>query len=521
MHHNQNSIKPVSAGNLAFRAFFICLALLIVPLFIHSFFQYQTEMKLEAAEIQLQEQNTRATLRVVGEQMSRKLEEMIQLDWALIDNKVNIDSLGKRFHTQKIPLPPEVSDHFAVIDENGANLWVGKKNSSSEAIIIAHPLHQILSLNGAPFPIDISLNEALVDPWIERFSIPNTQLTLLIGTKEQLPSHLHKTNFIVRILSFVLIVGLLGGGLVFLLLRKLARPLNVLRLTMARVAEGAVYSRYVSQRFGFEINTIGAFFNDTVDALLVHQKEAEEERIKKEKLEQKLQLAHEIQADLLPKKISATAHLDIGSAFLPALEVGGDFYDVFSLSSGKTLLVLADIADKGMSACLFSLGLRSSLRALAEVCDSLPKLAKKANDLFMLDAAETSQFATVWLGILEGRSLSYVCLGHPPAILKRKGELQELATGHPAMGLLPFDKMQTQTMTLQTGDELLLYSDGVTEAHDSEELLYGSDRLKGIFLKASGHSAADVAHTLLYDVQSFSQNAPQHDDLTLLVIRLI
>jgi len=394
MHNENNTGKPVSAGSLAYRAFFICLAFLIIPLIIHSFFQYQKEVELEREEVQL---------------------------------------------------------------------------------------------------------EAQVDG-----------------------PHFHKTNFFIEITSFLAIELVIGGGLVFLLLRKLAKPLNVLRLTMARVAEGAVDSRYVNQRFGFEINTIGEYFNETVDALLLHQKKAEEEKIQKERLAEKLQLAQDIQADLLPKKIPIAPHLDIGASYLPALEVGGDFYDVLPLSSGKILLVLADIADKGISACLFSLGLRSSLRALAEsLGDNIPELLRKANDLFMLDAEETSQFATVWLGILDGNLLSYVSLGHPPALLKRNGELIELSTGHPSMGLGHLDEITVSKYELNSRDELFIYSDGATEAHNVDGALYGMVRLKNAFLRTTSSSAAQISKSILSEIQSFSHGISQHDDLTLLLIRFI
>ena len=522
MHNKNNSAKPVSAGSLVGRAFFICLAFLIIPLFIHSFFQYKKENELQNQEIQLQEQDVRATLRVIGGQMVLRIQDYILLDWDLLESQGAESTLGHLVSFETISIPDQTPHQFVLVDQEKDLLLVGKKTSTSTAKVVSHSLHDLLFLKDAPFPIEIDLNRDLSDAYVEKFPVSNTDLILVLGAKEPALTHLHKTNFVFQLLRFILIVVLVGGGLVILLLNKLARPLNVLRSTMSRVADGMVHSRYAKQRFGFEINDIGEYFNETVDALLIQQKQAEEEKIKKEKLEQKLQLAQDIQAGLLPKKIPSAEHLDIGAAYLPALEVGGDFYDILPLSSGKILIVLADISDKGISACLFSLGLRSSLRALAEAnSDDLAGIIKTANDLFRLDAEETSQFATVWIGVLDGKNLSYISLGHPLALLKRCGVLEDLFTDYPALGIVEFDFLNVRTLELREGDELLLFSDGATDAHDIDSSRFGVDRLKQSFLRTNNHSASEISKVILEDIQSFSRGQDQYDDLTLLVIRLI
>jgi serine phosphatase RsbU (regulator of sigma subunit) len=520
MHNIQNSRKPLSTVNLVGRAFLICLAFLIVPLFIHSFFQYNKENTLENQEIQLQEDDVRSTLKVIGGQMSLRIKDITSFDWDILSIPDAQPILNHLFTFKTIPVPAETPDQFAILVVG--KLYVGKKVDATVAQVIVHPLSEVLELRDAPFPIHAVLNKELNDRWIEKFPIPNTDLVLVLGAEEHEVFHLHKTNFILQMVTFALIVGLVGGGLVLLLLKKLARPLNVLRSTMSRVAEGMVHSRYTKQPLGFEINEIGSYFNDTVDALLVQQKEAEEERVKKEMLEQKMQLAQSIQSDLLPKQIPSAPQLDIGAAYLPALEVGGDFYDILPLSSGKVLIVMADIADKGISACLFSLGLRSSLRALAESRgDHLDQVVKIANDLFFLDSEETSQFATVWIGLLDGIHLTYVSLGHPPAFLKRSGSLEELHSSLPAMGLVRFNDVEVKSIDLRPGDELLLFSDGATDAHDVDGGRFGLDRLKQSFLRTTHIPASEISKSILNDVQSFSRGQPQYDDLTLLVVGVL
>lgn len=521
MHNDQNTRKTVSAGNLVGRAFFICLAFLIIPLLIHSFFQYRKEIELERQEIQQQEQDVRAILLAIGEQMVQRIADVAALDWAVLTTPTRDDSFGDLFDVRRISVEPAVADQFAMIDEAEEALLIGRKTSETTANVIVHKVAGIIALKNPPFPIQIAVNNLLSDRFIEEIAVPNTELYLHLGTDYLGISHVHPDHFFFRIVTFMALVSFLGGGSVFLLLKKLAKPLNVLRLTMARVADGAIYSRYVSQSFGFEINAIGQYFNETVDALISYQKQAEIEKIQRERLAEKFQLAHTIQADLLPKKIPRAPQLDIGAVYLPAMEVGGDFYDVLVLSNGKILLLVSDIADKGISACLFSLGLRSSFRALAEASGGdVAEIIKKANDLFLLDAEETSQFATVWFGVLEGKMLSYLCLGHPPALFKRNGVITELATFHPSLGLFPFQELTASTLELQSGDELLIFSDGVTEAHDPESLLFGKARLKDIFSKSSLETAEVFSFAIAEEIQAFSQGAEQHDDITILVVKV-
>jgi sigma-B regulation protein RsbU (phosphoserine phosphatase) len=121
---------------------------------------------------------------------------------------------------------------------------------------------------------------------------------------------------------------------------------------------------------------------------------------------------------------------------------------------------------------------------------------------------------------LESQKLEYISLGHPPVLLKRRGHLLELSTHHPAMGLMPLNELVANHQSLESGDELLLYSDGATEAHDPNGELYGIARLKASFLRCQDTNAQSSSDQILQDIHRFSQSADQHDDLTLLVIRL-
>ncbi|HEV7737801.1 MAG TPA: PP2C family protein-serine/threonine phosphatase [Chlamydiales bacterium] len=511
MPQNHKTKKTVFEGSLARRAFLICFALLILPLFVHTFLLYRKELQDE-------EKIIRTDLRAIGAQKAQHLSEQIHADWQLLENRANWLDI------QAISLPAGASSRFAVLDEEKQSLITGIAISETHAIAIERPLKTLLAMPEPPsFPIDITLtpNALTNDQWQEPFPIPDTNLTLTVGTSSQRIYDLQISHLILRVASFLFFVAVIGGGAVYFLLRKAYRPLNALRLTMERVADGAIHSRYTPHKWGFELNDIGRCFNDTLNSVLLHQEEAEAERLAREKLAQELKLGHEIQESLLPKTFPSMPNLDIGAGCLPAQEVGGDFYDVFRLPSGKCLIAVADLAGKGISACLFSLGLRSSLRALASTTDNLSEIVTKANDLFLLDAKDNGDFATLWIGILESKTLHYISLGHPPVLLKRQGQFHELSTHHPALGLMPFSGLKIATQFLEPGDELLLYSDGATEAHNTSQELYGRQRLKESFLRCQSINAQSDADLILQDIQRFSQGTFQHDDLTLLLIRLV
>lgn len=495
-------------GSLARRAFLICLLLLILPLLIHSFLLY-------AREIRLVEHNLRLDLRAIGAEASMRLSERIHMDWHLIETRESNLSL------KAAPLGPNTPHYFVKLADP-ETILIGVAISPTEALIAQRSLLPFLILpESASFPIDMTLGSLPEDQWQETFPIQDTELLLTLGTSRQRIHDLQTLHLAFRIGSFLFLIAILGGGAVYVLLRKMYRPLNALRLTMERVAEGAIHSRYTPHVWGFEINAIGACFNETLGSVLRHQEETEREKLAKEKLEQELHLGHVIQESLLPKSFPSLPNLDIGTGSLPAKEVGGDFYDLFAMPNGKCMIAVADIAGKGISACLFSLGLRSSLRALASTTDNLSEIVSKANELFLLDAKDNGDFATLWIGLLENNTLHYLSLGHPPILLKRQEEIQELSTHHPAIGLMPLNALSSAQIHLETGDTLLLYSDGVTEAHDTSQALYGLEQLKTTFLEGSAHSAQATVNHLLQDIHRFSQGAMQHDDLTLLCIRFV
>lgn len=336
---------------------------------------------------------------------------------------------------------------------------------------------------------------------------------------EQLPSR----NTLSHLAILFSLIFIFGGALTYLITRRMAKPLAALSDTMDKVAGGELAARYPKDRMGFEINVLGSHFNKMVNALVFQMESAKKERLAREVLANELRIGHEIQKSLFPKSVPDFPGLDIASGFIPAKEVAGDFYDLFTVGH-KLMIVIADASDKGISACLYSLAVRSILRAEASSSLELPEIIRKANALFCLDTEESGTFVTAWVGIYDSRTrvLEYTSCGHPFAVVKRpSGIVEQLATSGIALGVVPFDQVPVASVQLSRGDLVLLYTDGVIEAHDLQEQLYGKKRLLNIIGRMEDPSSQAMVDAIFREVENFSSGAEQHDDMTLLALRLI
>ena len=493
--------KITFSGSIARRFLFVFLVFLVIPLTLHTFLLYRREILLQEADV-------RSTMKGLATLLSNQITHTLQADWKVLD--AESPQLIKSFKIEKIAPPSDASDHFVFISKRRDSLLAGLKKSTTEAHAIAHPLPQLLALPNAPFPIDVSLAELnKTDLWTESVPLENTPLTLTLGTSSQRIADLQKSHLLFRLGSFLFLLFIVGGALVYWLIRKLNRPLTALKLTMERVADGALHSRFAPQPLGFEINTIGLEFNTTLDQLLENQKKTEQEKLAREKLAQELKLGRDIQRSLIPQVIEPQMGLRFEPSFASAKEVSGDFYDVHRLSQNRVLIAIGDVSGKGIEACLYSLGLRSSLRAFAEATHDLPHLCRKANELFLLDVKQSGFFATLWIGLYDGRHLTFASFGHPPALLKSKNKITPLQTKHPAFGVAPLRPIEPGTTLLEPGDSLLLYTDGITEAHNAQNQLFGAARLQAAFQSSP---------SILQEVVKFVGDAPQHDDIALLSI---
>jgi serine phosphatase RsbU (regulator of sigma subunit) len=517
--------KHHPSGFLAWRILTVSILLLVIPLFLQSLFLYRQEYKerLNAVESNLQDlANERALL----------IQKMIQMDWTILDTIADETVNVKPLYIDRIPLPQGVTEHFVFIAKSREALVVGKRETATCALAMTIPYARIVQGLGSTYPVKLALvdakgkmlgeTEKSADLLTVKSLIGGTDINLQLTLDKSHIYGLHLSAYYLRFATLVFFVGVIGGGAVYLLTRRISRPLANLCKTMERVSDGATHARYTPDRMGFEINVLGKQFNETMDALQKHAQEAERQRVGREKLAEELRIGHDIQASLLPSHVPGLPGIDLATSILSAKEVNGDFYDLFRLENGQLLIAMCDMAGKGVSACLYCLGLRSMIRSFATLTTNVEEIVRRTNDLFWLDAHESSMFATLWLGLYDPQKqrLTYCSQGHPPALLRRGANLQELWTGGIALGAQKVDVIPTKEISLQNDDLLVLYTDGIIEAHDPYNQLFGKKRLEEFLLRKKRETAQQIADQLIEEVHLFSQGSPQHDDMALIVMKI-
>ena len=234
---------------------------------------------------------------------------------------------------------------------------------------------------------------------------------------------------------------------------------------------------------------------------------------------QEMQIARQVQSRLLPQRAPSLKTLDCSGKCIQTRAVGGDYYDFLDFGSGRLGLVLADISGKGMSAALLMANLQANLRGqYALALEDVPRLLRSVNHLFYRNT-ETSHYATMFFAIYDDgtRRLRYVNCGHNPPILMRvNGDLDRLTATSTVLGLFEEWDCTVAECELASGDVLVIYTDGISEAGPNEEEEFGEERLIATIRKYQQQSAGEILDNILSDVQQVSRGR-QADDMTLIV----
>jgi len=241
-------------------------------------------------------------------------------------------------------------------------------------------------------------------------------------------------------------------------------------------------------------------------------------------IRRQLKIASEVQRRLTPAAPPSVPGCDIAAVYVPCFDLGGDFYDFISLPPDNLGIAICDVAGKGIPASLLMASIRASLRAHAvNIYDMSAVLDRVNRDL----CADTliSEFATMFYGVLDikTRRFTYTNAGHVPPILIRGGETCSLTTGGGLLGINPSLQWRHDHFTLNSGDVLLTCTDGLTEALNHADEPFGRDRIIAAAQASieQGHSAAQIARQVLWEMRRFTGLQTKFDDLTLLVIRVL
>ena len=315
------------------------------------------------------------------------------------------------------------------------------------------------------------------------------------------------------IFMLILIFAALFIFIYFLIKKVIINNLQKINGTLSEITGGNLNVK-VDVRSNAEFSSLSDDINSTVSTLKRYISEAAA------KIDKELEYAKQIQLSALPSDFPDTENYGIYAQMIAAKEVGGDFYDFYSLDDNTVLFLAADVSGKGIPAAMFMMTAKTIIRGLAERGLSVDEIFTLANEK-LCENNESGMFVTAWMGKIDLSTgkLSFANAGHnPPVLVHSDGECEYLKsrTGFILAGMEGMMYRSNEIM-LNKGDRIFLYTDGVTEATDKNEALYGEDRLLSYINKNKAQKAEALLSGLKEDIDSFAGDAPQFDDITMLL----
>ncbi len=313
--------------------------------------------------------------------------------------------------------------------------------------------------------------------------------------------------------------------------RQDPRYVNARMETLSEIVAPITLNREIIGVFNLESNQLNAFDEEDLTQLKVFANQAaisiERARlhrlaVKQRKISEELSIARQIQLSFLPKKSPSVPGFDIAGTNIPSEQVGGDYYDFIPIVDNQTGIIIGDVSGKGVPASLIMASFRASLLAEIRNNYAIRTIFRKVNRL-LYESMERDNFVTAVYGVLDSsnRIFTFSNAGHnPPLLLKHEGNIEYLQQGGLALGILPDSTYHEKAVHLKTKDLLVFYTDGVTEALNSERQEFGLPRLIEVMRKGQELSASDLMKSILDEVHEFTSGS-LNDDLTLVVIKCL
>lgn len=249
-----------------------------------------------------------------------------------------------------------------------------------------------------------------------------------------------------------------------------------------------------------------------------------EESIEKERMERELDVAREIQKKILPAENPHLKDLSISSVFIPAFEVGGDYYDFFRLDESKLGFVIADVSGKGISAAFIMAEMKGVFGSLSKTIRSPKDILINANQI-LKKTLDKKVFISAAYGVIDlsKNRLTLSRAGHCPLLLIRDKKIEHLRPAGIGLGLDFSDNFENQldeiNLELAENDLLVLYTDGITEAKNSEMEDFGEDLFEELLVENSSSDVDEISNKVIKEITLFSKNNSQHDDITLVILK--
>ena len=271
-----------------------------------------------------------------------------------------------------------------------------------------------------------------------------------------------------------------------------------------------------------ELGDLAASFNSMAAAVKIGREQA----LAREKLERELKTAREIQERLLPNKMPKISGFEISGTSLPSLQVGGDYFDFLDMGEGFLGIAIGDVSGKGIPAALLMANLQASLHGQALKPADVASVVSRINNL-LVRSTDSHMFATFFYGTLDKAkaAFTFTNAGHNhPILFRTGGPMERLEKGGMILGFLSDQAYEQDTVSLDPGDVLVLFTDGITEARgpgeiSKEDVFFGEERLMDVCREHLDKSARRLQSAILKSVVEFTKDQPQSDDITLVIIK--
>jgi phosphoserine phosphatase RsbU/P len=244
------------------------------------------------------------------------------------------------------------------------------------------------------------------------------------------------------------------------------------------------------------------------------------ETLEAQALEKQVQLAADVQQRMIPQTPPKVPGVDLAAVYVPCFQLGGDFYDFIPLPDDNIGLAIADVAGKGVPASLIMASVRAALRAQVDNVYYLYEVVRRVNLMLYRDTTP-SEFVTLFYGVLDARTrhFTFCSAGHPAALVLRKGDIIELTADNMVLGIDPNEQYRQNVFELTSGDILLMYTDGLTDAMNFQQETFGKQRLLEAFQRG-GDTAELVTQNIIWDIRKHVGMANPTDDITMIVARM-
>jgi len=310
------------------------------------------------------------------------------------------------------------------------------------------------------------------------------------------------------------------------------RYINARPRTQSEMVAPIISNAEVIGVFDLESDELNAYTNDDLEvlmllasqvAIIIEKVMLHEQLIEKQRLETQLEVARQVQLQLLPGRDPQLEGYDISAYNFPTEEVSGDYYDWVRIYDDQIGIVIADVSGKGVPAALLMAFLRASLRAATHI-GYAPHISMSKVNYLLWESIERNQFVTAFYGILDAtnRTLSYSNAGHSPALLmKADGTWRFEERGGVPLGMFNDSRYYEYFETIEPGEVFVLYTDGVTEAMNGTGEEYGRDRLIAGVRECRDQPARDMIDFLHRDLTEWTEGQGAHDDVTFFIIKAL